>query len=252
LHWLRLYTEITRDRKLRRHPPSVRWCWIAILVIARQSPQPGKLLLGSDVTVTIGDIADEASLDVTETSQAVTVFQELGMLSEENGVYIVNNFNKRQPLTDTAGAERTRKWRELKKKKSVTSPKRHGDALELELELDKDIDILNYLNSVCGTHFKMTNKHKTIIRARIKEKYSLSDFKTVIDKKHTEWKGTEQEKYLRPETLFGTKFDGYLNQPIKIGKIQTGIDQLKKLARGESDEQTGDSEAIDIDGYSTS
>ena len=40
---------------------------------------------------------------------------------------------------------------------------------------------------------------------------TVDDFKTVIDKKCDEWIGTEWEKYLRPETLFGTKFEGYLN-----------------------------------------
>lgn len=39
----------------------------------------------------------------------------------------------------------------------------------------------------------------------------MEDFKRVIDWKSSEWAGTEMEKYLRPETLFGTKFEGYLN-----------------------------------------
>ena len=50
--------------------------------------------------------------------------------------------------------------------------------------------------------------------ARLNEGYSLDDFKQVIEKKVNEWKGTEMEKYLRPETLFGTKFENYLNQKI--------------------------------------
>lgn len=44
------------------------------------------------------------------------------------------------------------------------------------------------------------------------EGFSVEDFKTVIDKKYNDWKGTEWEKYLRPETLFGAKFESYLNQ----------------------------------------
>ena len=44
------------------------------------------------------------------------------------------------------------------------------------------------------------------------EGYILDDFIAVIDKKYDEWIGTEWEKYLCPETLFGTKFEKYLNQ----------------------------------------
>ena len=39
----------------------------------------------------------------------------------------------------------------------------------------------------------------------------MEDFKAVIDYKVSEWKGTKMEDYLRPETLFGTKFESYLN-----------------------------------------
>lgn len=74
-------------------------------------------------------------------------------------------------------------------------------------------DIIDYLNQKAGTHFRHssadTKKH---IKARFNDGFSLEDFKTVIDKKAKEWKGTDMEKFLRPATLFGTKFEGYLNQ----------------------------------------
>ena len=54
-----------------------------------------------------------------------------------------------------------------------------------------------------------TIKH---IKARLNEGFKFDDFVTVIDKKTKEWKNTNMAKYLRPETLFGTKFESYLNQ----------------------------------------
>ena len=42
-----------------------------------------------------------------------------------------------------------------------------------------------------------------------------------IDKKCVEWMNTDMQKYLRPETLFGTKFESYLNQQVKERKITT-------------------------------
>lgn len=75
-------------------------------------------------------------------------------------------------------------------------------------------DIIEYLNTKIGTKYKYNsdyiNKH---INARLSEGFTLEDFKTVIDKKYAEWSGTDMAKFLRPETLFGTKFQAYLNEP---------------------------------------
>lgn len=74
-------------------------------------------------------------------------------------------------------------------------------------------DVINYLNQQTGKHYKSTTKkNQTVIRARTDEGFTLDDFKQVVNNKVAEWKGTDMEKYLRPETLFGTKFEGYLNQ----------------------------------------
>lgn len=73
--------------------------------------------------------------------------------------------------------------------------------------------IVDYLNERTGRQYK-TNNLKTIslVRARLKDGFKQIDFIRVVDTKCDEWLDTEMEKYLRPETLFGTKFDNYLNQ----------------------------------------
>ncbi|MCM6843386.1 conserved phage C-terminal domain-containing protein [Latilactobacillus curvatus] len=73
-------------------------------------------------------------------------------------------------------------------------------------------EIISYLNEVTGKSFKNVETHKKLIRARWNEKATLSDFKRVIDNKSSEWLGTDMAKYLQPSTLFGSKFDQYLNQ----------------------------------------
>ena len=78
------------------------------------------------------------------------------------------------------------------------------------------IYILDYLNEKAGTNYKHTSKAtQKSINARLAEGYSTDDFKKVIDNQCSKWKGTEWEQYLRPSTLFGTKFENYLN-----GKVQ--------------------------------
>ena len=61
-----------------------------------------------------------------------------------------------------------------------------------------------------------------LIEKHIKEGYKKEDFISVIDKKYKEWKDTEREKYVRPETLFGDKFDVYLKEQTKKQKKRMG------------------------------
>ena len=78
--------------------------------------------------------------------------------------------------------------------------------------------IIEYLNSKTGKSYKSTTrKTQSLIKARIDEGFNEEEFFKVIDNKVSEWKGTEYEKYLRPETLFGNKFEGYLNQDFRAG-----------------------------------
>jgi uncharacterized phage protein (TIGR02220 family) len=75
-------------------------------------------------------------------------------------------------------------------------------------------EIVDYLNQKAGTSYRASGKKtQSLIKARYNESFKLDDFKKVIDNKVAEWKSdSNMAKYLRPETLFGTKFESYLNQ----------------------------------------
>lgn len=76
------------------------------------------------------------------------------------------------------------------------------------------VEIINYLNEVANKSYRHnTKKTRTLIRARHNEGFTVDDFKKVIDVKNNEWKNDKNmNKFIRPETLFGTKFESYLNQ----------------------------------------
>ena len=75
------------------------------------------------------------------------------------------------------------------------------------------IIVIDYLNQKAGTAYKPTSKAtQQHINARLAEGFTVDDFKRVIDNKCADWLGTEWEQYLRPATLFGTKFESYLNR----------------------------------------
>lgn len=74
--------------------------------------------------------------------------------------------------------------------------------------------IVQFLNEKTGSHYRASSaKTKKLIHARLKEGFTVDDFERVIVKKCKDWKNdSKMSKYLRPETLFGTKFEGYLNE----------------------------------------
>lgn len=84
-------------------------------------------------------------------------------------------------------------------------------------------DIIDYLNKKLGTRYKYTTKDiQSHIKARLKEGFIYEDFVCVIDKKYQEWHGTKWEEYLRPITLFSTKFQSYLNQKGATNEVNMG------------------------------
>ena len=101
---------------------------------------------------------------------------------------------------------------------------------DLEKTKHKELWIpIVYLNQVANKRYKFVDKTKRLLLARFKEGYTLEDFKQVIDIKTAEWKDSpEFSKYLRPETLFGSKFDSYLNQKPKTikGKSEDNFPDL--------------------------
>ena len=105
-------------------------------------------------------------------------------------------------------------------------------------------EVIDYLNKVAGTSYRHgTKKADTVIGARISEGATFDDFVKCIDNKVKGWRGTEQEQYLRPETLFGTKFWGYVNER-KTNVIEEGnrSDLIKAVlkASGMRDVNTAD------------
>ena len=86
---------------------------------------------------------------------------------------------------------------------------------------DLILEIINYLNDCTGKSYKANSKIAIInINARLKEGYTKDDFIKVISVKATKWLNTKFEDYLTPNTLFGNKFESYLNENIKVEKTK--------------------------------
>lgn len=172
--------------------------------------------------------------EITRTNEdtvlvALKLLTEIGLVEvQENGTLFLTQL---QSLigSETNAAERMRKARAKAKEIGTANNVREMFAIcspEIDIEKEKEkeqkkIDytsiiheVVDYLNQKAGTRYRYTSKSTVPhIKARVNEGFTIDDFKTVIDNKVASWIGNkDMEKYLRPETLFGTKFEGYLNE----------------------------------------
>ncbi len=101
-----------------------------------------------------------------------------------------------------------------------------------ESKVDINTSIVNYLNSKTGKEFRASSKStQRSINARLGEGYTISDFQKVIDVKLSQWGADpKMQAYLRPETLFGTKFESYLNE-VPLNPVQKPKSQQELQAK---------------------
>lgn len=176
---------------------------------------------------------------------AMKLFLDIGLINRlETGEIYMNQINE-MIGSETDSAKRMRKKRVLDdtKQMQLDTPSQsdsnvHLSDTEKEKEIEKEVrrkkkesnstmsgepddvsesipyeEIIEHLNNAAGRKYKhSTDKTKSLIKARWNEGFNLEDFKSVIDKKVASWSFNDMSKYLRPETLFGTKFEGYLNE----------------------------------------
>jgi uncharacterized phage protein (TIGR02220 family) len=155
---------------------------------------------------------------------------------DEQGMYynerLDAEISKRQAHSQKQRENVQKRW---KKNTTVIPPYQSGITTVIPLEnenenVNRDVkDIISYLNEVAGTKYR-TNSKTTVshIQARLKEGFTVEDFKTVTDKQWAKWRGTEFEQYMRPQTLFGTKFESYLNSTAKQTTGNVFLDLLKE------------------------
>ena len=182
--------------------------------------------------------AEELALDLDEDAANVAVtlnyLLSCGLMETSDDIEYFLPYVEENTGSEGSSAKRMRDKR--KREKIQEASHCYGEIekeKEIELEIEKELEIENisssfcrdietivsYLNLRAGSAYKTTTrKTRELIRARMNEGFTVDDFRTVIDNKVAEWgkppRSGEKDmrKYLRPETLFGTKFESYLNE----------------------------------------
>ena len=233
--WIKLHTAMFDNSKIKyiRTLPegnNMVLIWVMLLSKAGKCHANGFIFLTESIPYTSQMLAAEFGFDVYLIELALGTFSKLNMIHLENQIIQIAGWEEHQNVQGLdkireQTRKRVEKYREKQKQLpcnvtcnvTVTDCNATEEEKEEDIEIDKYINIyssiISYLNEKAHTKYRpSSSKTKTLIKARLNERFTIDDFKKVIDNKTSEWLNTEMEKYLRPETLFGTKFESYLNQ----------------------------------------
>lgn len=252
--------------------------WFKLLCLAGKQNNSGVFLMNGKIAYTDAMMATIFRRKESTVKLALTTFEQFGMIEIINGAITIPNWGKHQNFEQIESRLEYQKnyQREYRKKQKLLSES-HNEAVsdisdektlrkhlrkqnvntldkirEDEIREDKkreknsvispeSVEIIDYLNLVLGTSYKATTKAtQDVIKARLKEKYTVEDFKRVIDIKYAEWSGDPKTSvWLRPSTLFGNKFESYLNQkpPDKYSALPKNLQDAFRLAEEEKNKQ---------------
>lgn len=240
--WIKLKTNLFEHDKIRLievlpEADTLIIIWLKLLTAAGKSNTDGYILLNKGYQMSAEEMAIVFNRPLVSIKQALELFEKYSMIEIDEAGIRISNWEKHQNIDGLErikklNAERNRKYRQRKKEKleasdeSMTShdasdreKEKEGEKIKKEEEqVDQYASvyplIINYLNEKANTAFKSTSKAtRSLIIARLDEGFTVDDFKLVIDKKTTSWLHDPNfSKFLRPTTLFGTKFEAYLNE----------------------------------------
>jgi len=219
--YLPLYVQdYLTDEKLNMCSPATQGIYIKIMCVMHKSKEYGVILLkqkdkqkSSTCLNFAYKFAKILPFTIDDIEAAINELLDEDVLQLDGDKLIQKRMvrdNKISIIRSKAGSKGGKKTQSFAKAKSKANS-------EYEYEYEDINIIVDYFNNKTGKNFKSSSRVTSDkIKARLNEKYTIEDFKKVIDNKVLEWQGTDMDKYLRPETLFSPKFESYLNQKPKI------------------------------------
>lgn len=242
ISWIKLSTGLPDNKKIKRirklpEGDKVILFWVFLLARAGESNQSGGIFLTDTMPYQEEDLAADFDFNIEFVQFALITLEKYSMITRYQDILFIKNWEEYQSiegLEKVREQNRIRQARYKEKQRQLTlgnvtanvsgnAEVTESNATDIDKELDKErdidtekipySDIIKYLNEATSKSFKVTQKWKDLIKARWNEGQRLDDFKKVIDVKTNQWlDNQEMNKYLRPATLFGNKFDDYLNE----------------------------------------
>lgn len=184
--------------------------------------KPGQLITGRKV------ISEKTGVEESKVKRILKLFkseQQIDQQAERYGSIIsILSWNEYQNCDQQNDQQVTNECPTSDQR--VTTLQEHNNRRTQEQKKDiysaERIEIINCLNDAIGSNYRPnTKKTKDLIHARLSEGFTVEDFKTVIYRKTKQWQNDpKMVKFLRPETLFGNKFEGYLNERMALSSVE--------------------------------
>lgn len=221
--WIKLHRKIIKNPVVMKDPDHLA-VWIYLLLTATHEDYPtlygGKLITLKPGQLVTGrkKIAAETKVEVHKVERILKLFKTTQLIEQQakpyGSVISIVKWSEYQQ-NEQQNEQRVSNERATSEQRVSTIQEQKNKRTKEYIYGAECERIVSYLNEQTGSHYKPTSrKTRNMIQARMNEGFSVSDFLEVIDKKNKEWSGTPMARFLRPETLFGTKFEGYLNQVI--------------------------------------
>ena len=229
-NWLKLHRDLMEKPIWTASTPEQKTILITLLMMANYYENewewkglPFKAKPGQFVT-SLQSIARNAGkgISIQNVRTALKRFEKYEFLTDESTkvnrlITIVNwgvyQSKPKKPNID-ANRELTDSQQRANRQLTTNKEYKNKESKNNNIYIVEQKQIIDYLNKKTGSNYKTsTSKTKSLITSRLNEKYTVDDFKKVIDIKSEQWlKDNKMKAYLRPETLFGSKFEGYLNE----------------------------------------
>lgn len=248
IKWIKLTTDLFDNRKIKQietlpDGDSIIVIWLKLMCLAGVVNDGGLVYFSREIPYTDDMLATEFRRPLQTVRLALQTFEQFGMIEIVNDIIMLPSWEKYQNADGmdkvreqtrrrvAAHRERQKLLAESNVTDSVTVTESNATEQRTKNK-EKEQEIYKYivelLNKKAGTNYKPTSKKtQSLIRARLNDGFTSEDFECVIDNMCAEWlRDKKMQPYLRPETLFGTKFEGYLNRKPKRGKQQMQADDL--------------------------
>jgi len=213
--WFKVWTSLLTDPEFDDIPNQAIGAWVRLGALIAQHGENGLITVSKQQLLKRTNLTESELNNITPSLSQINV----EIKNSDNGTCFVSFKQWAKYQTDWNSYERLKKFR---KSQMITKHETVQDKTKTKTktkEEEKNNNIYNqvilFLNEKANTFYKPTTKTtQNLIKVRMNEGFTLENFKKVIEKKVLDWgKDPKMIKFLRPETLFGTKFESYLNEP---------------------------------------
>ena len=261
--WIKISTGVFDDEAFQMiddmpERDAIELIWFKLLVLAGKQNNHGLFLFKNAIPYTDEMLSSIFHRPINTVKLAMKTLEEFHLIETIDDVYSIPRWDDYQSLDGFDKSQeknRLRQQRFREKQRALLAEQKEKEernvtdnvtsrypsySISSSNSFSESIkEIIDYLNINTNKRYTYNNKSfNRHITARLKDGFTVDEFKLVIDKKCREWKGTEFEQYLKPTTLFSqAHFEEYLNQPEKKSKNDASF--LDEIIGGSYTEPTG-------------